>query len=348
VQIAQQADGKILIVIVNATDSGSATILRLNADGSRDASFGDNGMISGLAIQPIKLIAFAGGKIMLLGTAAGSKQPEAIQLNADGKADAHFGTAGALQINDSELLGAAIVDGETVVLGLRSILSKSGHRRNQIVLMKLTATGGIDPAFGEVDGATMIITPFVSQQQPSSFDGTRFLVPVQLPTASLIAIKLDGTMDLKFGTKGALTDLNAIQFAAAPGVRLVGASGIYSNDDGQGNISEGPGNVSVYTPHAKVDSSFGDDGGGIFFAPDSFGDGGVNGTAIGLNDTIYVLDFDMDGNAGLNGYDRNGHITDSLPNSQNIAPDFDKAFTIQIRWEAVGCWRSGGSDGRTS
>lgn len=90
--VTVQADGKI-IVAGNSTTFDAATVLRLNADGSFDTSFGDNGIVHpalgadegyaarGVAVQD-------DGKIVVVGQGGYA----ITRLNADGSLDTTFGS----------------------------------------------------------------------------------------------------------------------------------------------------------------------------------------------------------------------------------------------------------------
>lgn len=95
--VAVQDDGKIVIASTTAFDDFA--VLRLNADGSRDASFGDDGLVSidlpGEAAQASGITVLDDGKLLLSGDAYanGGSDFAAVRLNADGSLDTSFGSA---------------------------------------------------------------------------------------------------------------------------------------------------------------------------------------------------------------------------------------------------------------
>src|SRR5262249_26037062 len=106
--LALQSDGKILIAgqdVINAgpAESIARAVARLNADGSVDTSFGNQGVTvsmpgtfaTDVAVQP-------DGKIIaVLGTGgnAATERPIAVRFNADGSLDTGFGSNGIASIS---------------------------------------------------------------------------------------------------------------------------------------------------------------------------------------------------------------------------------------------------------
>ncbi len=92
--LAVQADGKILIA--STSTFNDFAVLRLNADGSRDTSFGNNGLVSidlpGDSAQADGISVLSDGKIVLGGNtyALGGSDYAAVRLNADGSLDTTF------------------------------------------------------------------------------------------------------------------------------------------------------------------------------------------------------------------------------------------------------------------
>ncbi|WP_434672799.1 calcium-binding protein [Pseudomonas sp. R1-15] len=87
--VTVQADGKI-VVMGHAQGGTLATIARLNADGSFDSHFGDNGRVTFEADTPVALTVQTDGRILAAGTSNGDFS--VIRLNADGSLDSSFGS----------------------------------------------------------------------------------------------------------------------------------------------------------------------------------------------------------------------------------------------------------------
>ncbi|MCF5648805.1 M10 family metallopeptidase C-terminal domain-containing protein [Pseudomonas syringae] len=94
--MAVQDDGKILIA--STTSFEDFAVLRLNADGSPDSSFGNQGLVSidlpGDSAQASAISVLSDGRILLSGDAYanGGSDYAAVRLNADGSLDTTFGS----------------------------------------------------------------------------------------------------------------------------------------------------------------------------------------------------------------------------------------------------------------
>ncbi|MES2128830.1 MAG: hypothetical protein V4463_16295 [Pseudomonadota bacterium] len=166
-RVIAQADGKLLVVgyTQNGSDS-DGIVLRLNANGSLDTSFANNGKFT-LAITPGSDILSdvhlqSDGKIVLAGTTGGSHGEDSdlavLRLNADGSPDATFGALGMVRLPVQGIGSYAqnlqlLPDGRIAVFGgtsTDSIGSGAG------VIARFNADGSPDASF--------------NPQQPSSLD----------------------------------------------------------------------------------------------------------------------------------------------------------------------------------
>ncbi|HYM00298.1 MAG TPA: hypothetical protein VEZ90_15195, partial [Blastocatellia bacterium] len=146
--IALQSDGKILLVGgINLTLEGAflgqLTLVRLNANGSLDTSFGTNGLVidsnGGIGLS----VAIQGdGKIVATGTLEGPG-PQLLTVNrynTDGSLDTTFGTGGT--VHTSPMLASELViqkDGKIVLAG-QSFATPA--------VMRLNTDGSPDTGFG--------------------------------------------------------------------------------------------------------------------------------------------------------------------------------------------------------
>jgi uncharacterized delta-60 repeat protein len=128
-------------------------ILRLNADGSLDSSFGSGGKVStdfgasetlfGIAVAP-------DGKVSAAGTTRGASSGDfaVARYNADGSLDPSFGSGGrvATDVAGGDDIGVGVVvqaDGGTAVAG-----TAVSSATTSFAVVRYTATGALDPAFG--------------------------------------------------------------------------------------------------------------------------------------------------------------------------------------------------------
>lgn len=115
--VTVQADGKIVIASTSTFDDFA--VLRLNADGSADTSFGNDGLASidlpGDYAQASGIAVLDDGKLLLTGDAYanGGSDFATVRLNADGSLDTTFGSADG----STRLVGSSGID---VLQGLGS------------------------------------------------------------------------------------------------------------------------------------------------------------------------------------------------------------------------------------
>ena len=151
--------GKIIVVGDNG-DDGDFVIARLNADGSFDTKFGNNGIAiidiptdraeGGIALTRL-------GKIIVLGTINSNSNDRmvAFQLNNDGSLDTAFGTNGSTIVsvsNNDFGEGGITIDswGNIYLYG-----TESEANNNEIILARLKPNGLLDITFGN-NGITLI------------------------------------------------------------------------------------------------------------------------------------------------------------------------------------------------
>ncbi|HKG34818.1 MAG TPA: hypothetical protein VKA89_00090 [Solirubrobacterales bacterium] len=154
--VAIQPDGKI-VVGGDGGPVGSMILVRLNPNGTPDASFGNNGLafadfggqetLGGIALQ-------ANGRIVLAGTtfAGGNSDFAVARIDATGALDTTFSQDGKLSRDFGSFDGAFSVvvqsNGKIVVGGY-------GGSGGDNFLMRLDRNGAVDPSFGS-DGVLRI------------------------------------------------------------------------------------------------------------------------------------------------------------------------------------------------
>jgi len=137
-----QPDGKILVGGEFSTFNGGAKtrLMRLNADGSNDASF-----VTGTINSNVKdIIRHDDGKIVIVGsftTINGTTRNRAARLNADGSLDTSFDPG--IGFAQDVLTVTALPDGKYLVGGI--FTTASGLSRNRIA--RLRSNGSLDPKF---------------------------------------------------------------------------------------------------------------------------------------------------------------------------------------------------------
>ena len=204
---AVQPDGKILVGggfrFVNGVQRSS--LVRLNADGTLDATFNVGG--SGPNGDVLEIVLIAGGKILIGGaftTYNGTAISELARLNSDGTLDTTFNVGGA-GVTGGRLTSLSVqTDGKIVASG-QGITAYNGNA--SIGIFRANADGSFDSSF--VSGFTT--SPSLEQAILQS-DGK--IILAQGINASyggnpghyVIRVNSNGSFDSTFNTGGAGTD----------------------------------------------------------------------------------------------------------------------------------------------
>ncbi len=169
-----QPDGKILVGgdFSNFNGSPKTRLMRLNSDGSSDASFNTGTINSSVR----DFVRHDDGKIVIVGaftSVNGTNRNRAARLNADGSLDESFhpGTG----FTQNVLAIAALPDGKYMVGGL--FTTASGLPRNRIA--RLRSNGSLDPKFLQGLGPIGAFAPQIRTIVPH--DG-RYLIGGQFET----------------------------------------------------------------------------------------------------------------------------------------------------------------------
>ena len=178
--VAVQSDGKIVLLGTSTSGDGSENIIlaRLNTNGSLDTSFGagnSDGTPDGFVSLSLgdgddsgqSVAVQADGKIVVLGTSTsgdGSENMVVARLNANGSLDTAFGADGSsdgtpdgfvsLSLGDGDDSADALAlqsDGKIVVAGTTTSVDAGS---TNIVVARLTSSGGLDTAFGASSDGT--------------------------------------------------------------------------------------------------------------------------------------------------------------------------------------------------
>jgi uncharacterized delta-60 repeat protein len=156
IQIAVRGDGKILALI---TDDGGYFLYRLNQDGTRDTTFGGNGIV-GIVFNKfsptnfIEMTALADGRILLVGLVppytapAGSSDFFLARLTESGSWDKTFGRLGLVRMAFGEGLTGRVQSGLLQPDGKVLLCGSVSSSDIDVWMMRLKPNGRPDPAFG--------------------------------------------------------------------------------------------------------------------------------------------------------------------------------------------------------
>jgi uncharacterized delta-60 repeat protein len=219
--VALQADGKLVVAgysldaVSGGPSSDDFSILRFNADGSLDSTFGDYGRrftdFGGESPDHGYAVALqTDGKIVVAGsTWNGSTQDIAlVRYNADGSLDTTFGGDGkvtTLPPGDAEMQASAhaieiLPDGGILVAALAFDRTRLHHQ----VLVRYDADGSLDTTFGENGYATANLghgDGSIAVQE----DGKIVLLGSWGSGFGAARFNADGSVDSSFGVDGVAT-----------------------------------------------------------------------------------------------------------------------------------------------
>ena len=150
--VAVQADGK--VVVAGSSQNGSRTrydfsVVRHNADGSLDASFG----VGGKVLTRVGLYSFASevriqtdGKIVVAGSAANSADFDfaVVRYNTDGSLDTSFGGNGIVITP----IGIGRDEGDALIIQPDGKVIVAGHSSFNFAVVRYNANGSLDTTFG--------------------------------------------------------------------------------------------------------------------------------------------------------------------------------------------------------
>ena len=272
VGIEALADGKILVggYSSNSTDYDFA-LVKLNANGSVDASFGKNGMVTtGIGIENDKAAAMqvqADGKIVLAGSVYRSGATDAdfgfVRYHSDGSLDTTFDGDGkqtvSLGAGLDEAYSLAIQTDGKIIAGGSSVQGSSLH----FASVRLNVDGAIDSAFG-TDGTVVIpiAVSSVANAIAVQDDGKIVLgggsITAASPDFTLARLLTNGSLDTSFDSDGTFVTALSSQTDLIKGL-IVQPNGTilatgYANDGSNNNMAmirlqpQGT-TLTLFTPH---------------------------------------------------------------------------------------------------
>jgi uncharacterized delta-60 repeat protein len=151
--LALQADGKILVTGFSIIDTRQIIVLRFNADGSIDSSYGDNGLSTAVVGQSSQAEAIAldgDGKAVISGIS--DNQFVVARFNTNGAIDQTFGIQGVVVSNigtRSSALAVAIQSDQKIVT--------CGFADEMFALARYNANGDLDTNFNGVGYITKLL-----------------------------------------------------------------------------------------------------------------------------------------------------------------------------------------------
>ncbi|MFF5484558.1 calcium-binding protein [Streptomyces virginiae] len=346
--MAVQPDGKIITVGDGYFDetSGDFVLVRHNADGSLDTTFGGDGIVNtdfdfnndearALALQPDGKIIAVGGSTSI----AGYGDWVAARYNPDGSLDPTFGTGGrAVTDIDPDAIETAM----TVAVRPDGRIVAAGQSLASWVVVRWNANGSLDPTF---DGDGKAVTTFPGGTFASAADlalqpDGRVVVAGAGPGGVTLArYNTDGSLDPTFDGDG----------RAAPGFGAR-ARGVALQSDGRIVVATGDDNVfglARFTAGGAVDPTFGSAG----RVTTSFGPDIADAADVALqSDGRIVVAGRYAGDWALARYNTNGAADTSFDGDGRLTTDFGgpSEQASQVALQADGKIVAGGVVGQAN
>lgn len=225
----EQPDGKRLVAGAFSRIDGAAAsgVARFETSGALDAAFQQN---VGAAMGAYRPRLLANGQIMFIAvgpslTAGGLTRQSVLRLNANGTADAAFNPGTGATANGNGIFVDDLLplpNGQSVVVG--PFTRFNGAVANRIV--RLTATGAVDPTFASGTGASAEIEIVVGLPNGQLLIGGYFRSYNGNPCNGLARLNADGSFDPTFVTP---FDANSevLNLVLQPDGKILAAGGIY-------------------------------------------------------------------------------------------------------------------------
>lgn len=303
--VALQPDGKILVGGLTVFITDSFALLRLNANGTPDSSFGTNGtvrtgqtpflwMINTIALQ-------TDGKILAAGYRAQSapdhKDFAVARYNVDGSLDMSFGTGGIVTTDFrgfDDVANAVVVqtDGKILAVGYDSATASGGPSFIfDFALARYNTDGTLDSSFGTGGKATTDFFGSYDEARAIVIQPDHKLVVAGAATTplvhsftdfGLVRYNTDGSLDTAFGVNGkVMTDFGSeFDDAWALALQTDGKLVAAGRSENAQEITDFA--LARYTTNGSLDPTFG-------------GGGKTKTDFFGFNDVAYGVALQTDG-----------------------------------------------------
>jgi uncharacterized delta-60 repeat protein len=224
--IAIDSNGKIYVGGVFTTYKGVAnnSIIRLNADGSKDTGFdnttGFNGSVNAIAID-------SNGKIYVGGaftTYKGVTNNRIIRLNADGSKDTAFDNTTGF----GSTVFSIVIDTNGKIYAGGAFTSYKGVTNNSII--RLNSDGSKDTAFDNTTGFNSTVLSIAIDSNGKIYVGGIFTTYKGITNNRIIRLNPDGSKDTAFdNTTGFNSQINAIAIDSNGKIYVGGAFTSYKS-----------------------------------------------------------------------------------------------------------------------
>jgi uncharacterized delta-60 repeat protein len=275
---ALQKDGKIIVagseLAVDPTLPAEAAVVRYNADGSLDRTFGDDGRMFitvGDDANFDSLVIQRDGKIVAggYGDVDSAHQFLVVRLTRSGRIDRSFNRTGILT---SAFTGAASQSVSALATGPGNTLVAAGSADQQMAVERILPNGKLDPSFAS--GGQLAVQPLQQSSNGAGLvvgiDGSITIGGTIGNDFGMIRLLPDGTYDAAFGTNGIVTtpflDAQGASTSSEANALIADANGNLILGGSTGGFSDDPllplGGLALARYHAdgSLDTTFGTGG----------------------------------------------------------------------------------------
>ena len=309
-----QQDGKIVVTGSSRnSNNNDITLVRYNANGSLDTSFGNAGKVttdvSGDDDGGISIALQSNGKIVVTGYSFNNCV--LLRYNSNGSLDSSFGSGGKVitafgSLNDAGMSVVLQGDGRIVVAGRFS----NGLANSAVfVLVRYDTNGSLDTSFGSEGIVNTSISRFCTCfstviQNDGKIVVAGYALAGNHTDFALVRYNRDGTLDNSFGSDGKITTAVGSNYDHAYSVVVQGDGKIIvagdSNDGAYYDFA-----LVRYTTTGALDTSFGS--GGKVTTPIGSGDDKGQSVAVQSDGKIVVAG-NSNGNFALVRYNASGAL----------------------------------------
>ncbi len=270
--VALQSDGKIVVAGVSDATYNNFALVRLNADGSLDSSFGTGGkVITPTSVghdEAYAVVVQSDGKIIAGGHS--DRDFTLVRYLDDGSLDGSFGTGGIVKTDIADnvdiLYSLALqADGKIVAGGRGAIAGMNGY---VFALARYNANGSLDTSFGTGGKTTLRLgfpggnegaSGLVIQSDGKIVMGGDFLTGGNTSDFAVVRYNADGTLDSCFGNGGIVSTAigSGNDFISALSLQSDGKIVVAGDTSAGGGLSFA---LARYNADGSLDARFG--GGG--------------------------------------------------------------------------------------
>ncbi len=282
--LAIQADGKI---VVGAFYGSKSAVARLQANGTPDKSFGNNGGVIVDTINgSLKLLSQPDGKIIIIGShfkVVGNETYYLTRLNADGSVDEGFGTGGVIIEPTSQIRAATLQQDGKIVL-----LKRPYNEEYKNDITRLNQDGSLDKSFGvnghviddydSTFGELGFITLAINSQ--GNIIASGYVAGVKHQSTLIANYESNGTRNANFGTNGLVRiEFQSPDDAFGQYLKILPDDDILVSGDSYKNLL-----IAKCKPTGALDLSYGDGGKIVYpFSPNRYSS--INDMAVLANGT---------------------------------------------------------------